>query len=126
MRFFARFCDEGTQWEMLTKRHSFDLRLIALCFWRLVCRRSLGEEMYALTAWKHNAFQVAFGRRYRLWSPLPSLAVHLANRSLPPHSERIVASIAPMGLSGYRDALCRHLRWQQQGGRLFSELSGKW
>lgn len=90
MRFFARFRDEATQWEMLTKYHSFDLRMIGLCLWRMLRRQPLGDAMYALTGWKHGFAQVLLGRRYRLWSPLPSLAVHLCRGSLPPHSDRII------------------------------------
>ena len=90
LRFFSRFRDEGTQWELLTKRHAFSVRLIFLCLWHMLTRKPLGDEMYALTAWKHNPLQLIFRRRYRLWSPIPTLAVHLAKTSLPPHADRIM------------------------------------
>ena len=109
MRFFSRFRDEATQWEMLTKFHRFNLRLIAFCVWRMVMRRPLGNEMYALTGWKHNPMKMLFGHRYRLWSPLPTLAVHLCSGSLPPHSESIVARLPFEELVKYREALRTYL-----------------
>ena len=112
MRFFANFRDEGPQWEMLTKQHVFNLKLILLCVWRLIKKRPLGDEMYALSAWKHNTLQILFGRRYRLWSPLPTQAVHLADRSLPPHSETIMANFLSKNLSAYREIVLGYLNRQ--------------
>ena len=32
----------------------------------------------------YNATQILFGRRYKLWQPIPSIATHMENISLAP------------------------------------------
>lgn len=37
-----------------------------------------------LKSWLHNPFQILFGRKYKLWQPLPSIATHMEKISLAP------------------------------------------
>ena len=48
-----------------------------------------GLEFMVLSAWRHFKWRLFFFKRYRLWGPMPSLAVHLCKPSLPPLWENI-------------------------------------
>ena len=51
--------------------------------------RCLGKDVWfgkfiPLMAWYRHKFRLLAGRRYRLWSPMPSLAFHLSSNTVPP------------------------------------------
>jgi len=39
---------------------------------------------YVMGAWQHCFKQIMMGERYRLWSPIPTIATHMENRFLSP------------------------------------------
>ena len=85
-------CD-GTLWLGITKEGLFDFFGIA---YRLL-RFLLGIDMdwakcLAVSAWKFHGLKLLFCRRYRLWGPIPTLAVHLAEPSLPPFAKGLMCS----------------------------------
>ena len=85
-------CD-GTLWLGLTKDYVFHVHVI---LWMLL-RYMMGldntwAKCIAVSAWKYHNVKLLFSRRYHLWGPMPTLAVHLAKSSLPPFSKRL----APM------------------------------
>src|SRR6266446_5978326 len=63
-------------WMSLTKypRHVFDPRRYRLP----------GSKEYVFRMWEHSWRQMLFGKRYRLWSPMPSIATHMESAHLAP------------------------------------------
>ena len=88
MESFCHSPEEATMWLGLTKYGVFDFRALLKAGVRyFVLRRKCGfGELMALCTWKRQGIKLITKRRRRLFSPMPSLAVHLANCSLPPNS----------------------------------------
>lgn len=67
-------------WISLTKSRVFNP-------WAVV--RSLADSPFlsasVALAWRHALGQILFGRRYTLWSPLPTLATHMESTCLAPN-----------------------------------------
>lgn len=54
---------------------------------KIVCNYIRGEKLFAaiiLMAWYHCWTQIIFGSRYKLWTPMPTLGIHLESDYLPP------------------------------------------
>lgn len=84
---------DGPMWLNLTKNSIFSPYATFYQALRyLLGRRATPEglEFMVLAAWRFFRWRLPFGRRYKLWSPMPTLAVHLCKPSLPPLSEAIV------------------------------------
>jgi hypothetical protein len=49
-------------------------------------------------AWYFSATQILFGRRYELWSPIPSIATHLQNDTIAPGIDwmRVVEDVSEL------------------------------
>ena len=86
--------NDGALWIGLTKDRIFSPKhTLCAAFRFLTGRRKTPEglEFTTLAAWRWHKWRLPFGHRYRLWGPIPSLAVHLCKPSLPPFWEKIVA-----------------------------------
>ena len=90
---YARGNLDCTMWIGLTKDGVFNVfRLLAAFF--SYCRRSPEfGRMLPLAAWKWRGLGLLVERRYHLWSPIPTLAVHLSSVSLPLEADRYFKSI---------------------------------
>lgn len=83
--------DDGTMWLGLTKGHVFNP--FALARAAIACTGATKQwDMSPFCAWKHNWKTILFHRRFRLWSPIPTLAVHLSSTSLPLFSDQILGN----------------------------------
>ncbi len=76
---FAKRNYDASIWMSLTKYEVWNWRKIWK-FWRT--DRFLFSVMAKV--WYFSAAQVLFGRRYTLWSPMPSIATHLQNDTIAP------------------------------------------
>ena len=83
-------CD-GTLWLGLTKDGLFDFFGIAFRLLRFLLGKDRNwAKCLAVSAWKFHGLKLLFCRRYRLWGPIPTLAVHLAAPSVPPLSKELM------------------------------------
>jgi hypothetical protein len=82
---------DGPLWRNLTKDSIFSFRYTVWAALRyLLGKRENWGEFTVLIAWLHCKWRLPFGRRYRLWGPMPSLAVHLSDETLPPFCDRLL------------------------------------
>ena len=84
-------CDVAL-WLGLTKDCVFSLFSIILG----VCRYAFGGKKdwsgcVAISAWRYHHVRLLTTRKYRLWGPMPTLAVHLARTSISPCAEDILS-----------------------------------
>ena len=83
-------CD-GTLWLGLTKDSVFSIHAtIWMLFRYLTGRDRTWSKCIAVSAWRFHKLNLLLTRRYRLWGPVPTLAVHLATPSLPPFYLRLM------------------------------------
>ena len=76
---FTRGCHDAAMWMALTKRHLFNpVRAVALY------RQAHRYGRWIYRAWQYNFGQVLFGRKRRLYAPVPALATHLDEPLLAP------------------------------------------
>lgn len=66
-------------WLALTKRKVFNFNRILTYF---VSEKFLFDVLKK--SWKFSWFQLIFGRRYNLWTPIPSFATHMESQYLAP------------------------------------------
>lgn len=78
-RTFARGNHDASLWLALTKRGVFSPRRLVRA---LLADRPLAR-VYA-KSWLYTPRQLVLGRRFSLWSPMPSIATHLESRHLAP------------------------------------------
>lgn len=91
---YVHSSEEATTWLALTKDGVFDVPRL---FWSAI-RYAFGRklpfgEVMALCTWKRQGLRLLTSPRYHLWSPIPTLAVHLSSASLSLHSERLVKNL---------------------------------
>lgn len=98
-RHFSRHGEEGTQWIAFTHEGTHNPLVLFHAFFKLMMRSKchFGHFM-PLCAWRHHWVDLLFRRKCRLWSPIPSLAIHCSNVSLPPFS----SAILPDAMSHFR------------------------
>ena len=85
---------DGTMWVALTKTDVFNLAKIVPAAIAYVLRMDRPFVFYMpLCAWKHCGLHLLTTRRFSLWQPIPTLAVHLARNSLPLHCENLLADL---------------------------------
>ena len=51
---------------------------------RCFCKKVWFGNFIPLMAWYRHNYRIIITRRYRLWSPIPSLAFHLSSNTIPP------------------------------------------
>jgi GT2 family glycosyltransferase len=70
---------DGPIWLSLTKYNVFNLfKFIKYCFTSRIYRN------YILLSWIFNVRQILFGKRWKLWVPMPTIATHLDSPYLSP------------------------------------------
>lgn len=83
-------CD-GTLWVGLTKDNIFCFCAILKNLLRyLFTGRNDWSRCIHVSAWKYHHLNLVFTRKYRLWGPMPTLAVHLARTSIPPFADALL------------------------------------
>lgn len=99
MESFLHSPEEATMWLGITKHEIFRFgALFKAAFRYFILRRKCGfGELMGLCTWKRQGWQLLTKPRRRLFSPIPSLAVHLANCSLPPGSGNILKRYFSLG-----------------------------
>ena len=84
---YAKGSGDGGMWIGITKDNIFSLSATIGAAIRYVLgkrKTQEGLEFCTLAAWKYHKMGLLFRHRYRLWGPIPTLAVHLCKPSLPP------------------------------------------
>lgn len=71
--------EDAGLWLSLTKYYLFNLNAIL----RFLIH-NLVVDKYILKTWIYNWRQILFGRRYKLWCPIPTIATHMAKKFLSP------------------------------------------
>lgn len=102
MESYLHSSEEATMWLGLTKHGVFDfLAMVKAAFRHFILRRqcSFGELM-GLCTWKRQGFKLFSMPQRKLFSPIPSLAVHLASCSLPPGSLALLKGHVPENALG--------------------------
>lgn len=101
---------DGTMWVALTKTGVLNpLKLFpAAVAYALHLDRPFVFYV-PLCAWKHCGLHLLTSRRFSLWQPIPTLAVHLSRLSLPLHSEDLMADIAGMDCGQIRNLAQKYL-----------------
>ena len=85
-------CD-GTLWLGLTKDNIFCLfAMLKNLFNYLFSGSNDWSKCIHISAWKYHQLNLVFTRKYRLWGPMPTLAVHLARPSIPPFSDTLLGT----------------------------------
>ena len=86
---------DSTMWLGLTKDGVFDFpRMVWSMMSHILGLSKDYGKLLQLAAWKWHGLRLLTNRKCHLWSPLPTLAVHLSSSSLPLTADRIV------GISG--------------------------
>lgn len=92
LKTFGTGAMDGTMWLGLTKEDVRDFSKVIPPAFAYICGRDKPFGYYMpLCAWKHHGMKILTTRKYKLWQPIPSLAVHLSGTSLPLHSSSIFA-----------------------------------
>lgn len=97
MESFLHSPEEATMWLGLTKYEVFGFcAMLKAAIRHFVLRRKcrFGEVM-GLCTWKRQGIKLITKPRRRLFSPIPSLAVHLSDCSLPPGAAAMLRGIVP-------------------------------
>lgn len=90
---YSKGSGDGPMWLEITKDSIFSpSATVGAALRYLTGRRTTetGLEFTTLAAWRYHGLKLPFGRKFRLWSPMPSLAVHLCTPSLPPFSDKLI------------------------------------
>ena len=99
---YGRGVGDGGMWIELTKDSIFSpSATIGAAIRYVMGRRKTveGFEFMVLAAWRWHKWRLPFGRRYHLWGPMPTLAVHLCKSSIPPFANQLSQG----AFSGYSD-----------------------
>lgn len=86
---YSRCGEEGTMWLGLTKERVFDVPYLIVTLMKFLFRRPVPfGQIMPVCAWKQQGLKLLTHPRFTLWSPMPTLAVHLSTASLSLGSER--------------------------------------
>lgn len=78
-------------WLGLTKEKIFSTTVLAKAFWLFLFRHGHPFcQVAPLATWKWHGLKLLFSKRRKLYAPIPTLAVHLCNVSLPSDCETIL------------------------------------
>ncbi len=92
---YATGTDDWAMWLALTKKGVWRMEgfLLAPLLW-LFGWKSILHYYLPLIVWRRHAGRLLFSRRYKLWQPIPTLAVHVCSESLPPRAEELAPDFA--------------------------------
>jgi hypothetical protein len=89
MASYSRLGEECTMWLGLTKERVFNLSYLVATFIHFLLRRQVTfGQLMPLCTWRRKGLKLLTHSRFMLWSPIPTLAVHLSTASLPLNSEK--------------------------------------
>ncbi len=91
LSYYANGGSDYIMGELLTKKEVFSLHAVfggAIKY--VFAREHNWMNLIPALAWLKLGPRLIFAPRFRLWSPMPTLAVHLCKPSLPPSFEKIV------------------------------------
>lgn len=83
-------CDAGV-WFALTKYHV--LNPLSIVEFLLIAPRFV---KFILLSWRYNWRQILFGKKYRLWVPIPSIGTHMESSYLAPGFRKELEDIQKM------------------------------
>jgi hypothetical protein len=81
---YTRGNQDSSLWLCLTKEHLCNPKKMAVSALKWMTRSGSLADLVVLVAWRYCWLQVLFGKTYRLWTPMPTLAIHLEKHFLPP------------------------------------------
>ena len=83
-RSYTKGNQDSSLWLSLTKEHVCNpLRVVDSLIRRLTRKDSLAD-LVILIAWYYCGRQILFGKKYHLWTPMPTVGIHLERQFLPP------------------------------------------
>lgn len=88
LRSYARGATDGTLWHSITKDRMFHPKDTVIAALRYLSGQR-GTAFIPLVTWRRNFAIILSTPRAKLWSPLPSLAVHICDKSLPLGAHRL-------------------------------------
>lgn len=101
---------DGTMWIALTKTGVFNPVKILFAALAYLLRLDRPFVFYMpLCAWKHCGIYMLTTRRFSLWQPIPTLAVHLSRTSLSLHSEDLLSCLPDEQRMRLRDIALEYL-----------------
>lgn len=82
---------DAVMWLGLTKDYIFSPSATIVKVWRYFFGKKTdsGIDLVTVAAWRWHKWRLPFSKKYHLWGPIPTLAVHLSRTSLPPFSEEV-------------------------------------
>ena len=88
---YVRGEQDSVAWLGVTKFGLFSFSVLVRSAWSLMCRLCgrkvwFGRFIPLMAWWRHNV-RLLWSPRFRLWSPIPSLAQHLCSASLAPFAK---------------------------------------
>ncbi len=101
-------------WLGITKKDVLNIKIIAYAVCMYVLRKKIrNRALYTLWAWKSLGRRILKTRRFGLWSPIPTLAVHLSNQSLPFSSQQFLFFASEEVQKQIREATVQYLKSNQ-------------
>lgn len=81
---YVKGCTDFAMWQLVTRRALWRLPFLAGVAVRMLLHRPVRAALREqVLVWKRHPLTVLFAPRFRLWGPIPTLAVHVCNNSLP-------------------------------------------
>ena len=93
LRSYSSGIPDTLMWFGLTKRCVRTPRLFTYLVKHLLRIKLSKRELLSLWTLKALRSKCFFTKRYLLWSPIPTLAIHLSSESLPPLSDKVLEMI---------------------------------
>lgn len=91
LAYYAEGGSDFLMWLLLTKKGCYSLGYVLSGVLQYIIGRPRNwMSLIPMLAWFRFGPKLIFAPRFRLWSPVPSLAVHLCVPSLPPFSDRLI------------------------------------
>ena len=93
---YTRGTMDSSMWLAATKQKLFAPRALIGPGWRYLCGQNVPYPRLAqLCAWKWFGIKLLTTRKFTLWSPIPSLAIHLSSDCIPPCTKNISDWLQP-------------------------------
>lgn len=89
---YATGAADSVMWLGLTKDSTLNPVSLVRSMWWMLFRLFGGRVKFwrflPIFAWRAHGFRLLFGRRYKLWSPLPQIAEHLSSDTISPTANK--------------------------------------